>query len=129
PGPDEVSAPYVWPGSTGTPRWSRYQAARAFGSRAFRNTPPIPTTRSMATSLWLMGKVRETPRGVEVSRRGLTSFGFPSTFRPPVHRFRPVAGGQMFATGRKETPATGLMSITRQLFGSLSIHSQVFTIP
>src|SRR5262249_49929901 len=53
--------------------------------------------------LWLIGMVRETPRGVEVSRRGLTSFGFPSTFRPPVRRSRPVAGGQVFATGQKET--------------------------
>src|SRR5215475_15790730 len=33
----------------GTPKCSRYQAASALGSRALKNTPPIPTTCSMQT--------------------------------------------------------------------------------
>src|SRR5208337_851437 len=33
----------------GTPKCSRYQAASALGSRALKNTPPIPSTFSMQT--------------------------------------------------------------------------------
>src|SRR5258705_2323558 len=30
---------------TGMPRWSRYQALSALGSRALKKTPPMPVTR------------------------------------------------------------------------------------
>src|SRR6266545_5039804 len=40
------------------PRWSAYQRASALGSRARKNRPPMPVTRSIAPPVWVAGHER-----------------------------------------------------------------------
>src|SRR4029453_3801461 len=45
------------------PRWSAYQRARAAGSRARKNRPPMPVTRSIAPPVWVAGRGEDAPGG------------------------------------------------------------------
>src|SRR5512132_1940800 len=48
------------------PRWSAYQRASAAWSRARKNRPPMPVTRSIVPPVWVAGRGEDAPGSLTV---------------------------------------------------------------